>query len=500
MVNVASLSPAQGRLRVDADDAPDFRLRAVLAGRATIDVGDEGPGVRFIQQILRRLGSGIEADGDFGPKTRAAVEQFQRRHSLRPTGQIDDNTLARLLARDPNRPIRLGETGVRVERVERDLARLGYLDRAEIGGAYDAETARAVRLFRRDQPELNDRTSGDVVGTPTRRELAQEVRALQHAPERGRVQRTDERVALDQRTRVAARGATPIGRGDDRRAIVSNVQRHLEAAGYDPKNTRGEFDERTEAALKAFQRRSGLPATGVVDGETWSKLRGSIILADSATSPPQARGERSDAVLQSERLLQRAGYDPGRVDGKFDLDTVRAMRRFEREHPRARDDGRIDTRELAMLKRAAENGLVRPIAARLTPGSEFGLQDAEGAPANDGRRYHAGKDWFAPGGTAVRSPVSGEIVEVKPSRGNSGQIFGGVVKVRGEDGKVWVFRHVDPTGVREGQRVGAGDLLARVTDWTGGPDHAHIELWRTLRGGYDFENMIDPMDYLKKFL
>ncbi|HXH58556.1 M23 family metallopeptidase [Iamia sp.] len=148
----------------------------------------------------------------------------------------------------------------------------------------------------------------------------------------------------------------------------------------------------------------------------------------------------------------------------------------------------------------SRGGLVKPLATKLTSTSEFRVPDAEGAPDNNGNRYHAGKDWFAPPGTAVRAPIAGKVVEVTPSRGNSGQIFGGVVKVQGANGRVWVFRHVDPTGVKEGQRVDAGDRVAKITNWTGGPDHVHIEHWKTLGGGYNMGNMLDPMVALKRFL
>ncbi len=143
--------------------------------------------------------------------------------------------------------------------------------------------------------------------------------------------------------------------------------------------------------------------------------------------------------------------------------------------------------------------LVKPVDAKLKPGSEFGNADPEGARDARGGRHHAGKDWFAPAGTAVRAPVDGKIVEVRPSTDRSGQVFGGTVKVEASDGKVWVFRHVDPANLRVGQKVDAGTQIARVTDWTGGPDHTHIELWKTLAGGYKYENMIDPMSVLKRF-
>lgn len=91
----------------------------------------------------------------------------------------------------------------------------------------------------------------------------------------------------------------------------------------------------------------------------------------------------------------------------------------------------------------------------------------------------------------VRSPVAGEVVEVRPSRGNTGQIFGGVVKIQDADGRVFVCRHVEPR-VDEGEKLLAGTTIATVTNWRDGSDHVHLEVWRSLRGGYHLENMIDP--------
>jgi murein DD-endopeptidase MepM/ murein hydrolase activator NlpD len=144
-----------------------------------------------------------------------------------------------------------------------------------------------------------------------------------------------------------------------------------------------------------------------------------------------------------------------------------------------------------------KRGIVRPLSSDPKRWSEFRVPDAEGARADDGSRYHAAKDWFAPGGSPVRSPVAGKIVEVEPSHDVTGQVFGGKVKIQAADGKVWVFRHVDPRPrVTLGRRVKAGEVVASVSRWRDGPPHTHIELWKTLQGGYDFENMIDPMKFL----
>jgi murein DD-endopeptidase MepM/ murein hydrolase activator NlpD len=163
-------------------------------------------------------------------------------------------------------------------------------------------------------------------------------------------------------------------------------------------------------------------------------------------------------------------------------------------HPELRNQTQID-RAKKRQKLLGDNGVVPPLSTPPGSHSEFSLQDAEGAPANNGRRYHAAKDWFAAGGSRVSAPVAGVVVEAKPSRGNSGQVFGGVVKIQAAgDKKVWVFRHVDPQ-VRLHEPVTPGERIAKVTKWRDGPSHAHIEIWKKFNVGYDYENMIDPMRY-----
>ena len=77
-----------------------------------------------------------------------------------------------------------------------------------------------------------------------------------------------------------------------------------------------------------------------------------------------------------------------------------------------------------------------------------------------------------------------------------GQVFGGTVKIENAAGRVWVMRHVQPR-VDVGQRVDAGQLIATVVPWRSGPPHVHIELWKSLGGGYRLENMIDPVTVLR---
>lgn len=159
-------------------------------------------------------------------------------------------------------------------------------------------------------------------------------------------------------------------------------------------------------------------------------------------------------------------------------------------------------RERAVKRRhlPAPGGVVRPLASNPGPTSEFEFVEKQGAPGNDGRRHHGAKDWFAPGFSPVKAPVSGKIIETRPSLIDVGQVFGGTVKIHAADNKVWVFRHVIPQ-VSVGQQVRAGKVVAKVTNWKSGPPHAHIEVWKTPNGGrQDFENMIDPMTFFRRFV
>lgn len=123
----------------------------------------------------------------------------------------------------------------------------------------------------------------------------------------------------------------------------------------------------------------------------------------------------------------------------------------------------------------------------------FSIVDAEGAPSADGRRYHSAVDWFAPGGTTVVSPVDGMLAGVTQSTTMVGQVFGGVVRIRDGAGRVWVMRHVDPKPYLPA-RIAAGESIGKVTPWRDGAPHLHMEIWKTLAGGYQHENMIDPRD------
>ena len=54
---------------------------------------------------------------------------------------------------------------------------------------------------------------------------------------------------------------------------VTDVQRALEKAGFDPGRVDGKIGKKTKAAIKAFQRAHNLKADGVIGEKTWKTLQ-----------------------------------------------------------------------------------------------------------------------------------------------------------------------------------------------------------------------------------
>ncbi|GGU57806.1 transglycosylase family protein [Streptomyces lavendofoliae] len=103
--------------------------------------------------------------------------------------------------------------------------------------------------------------------------------------------------------------------------------------------------------------------------------------------------------------------------------------------------------------------------------------------------YHTGVDFAVPTGTSVRAVASGRVVSA-----GWGGAYGYQVVIRHEDGKYSQYAHLSALTVREGQRVGAGQRIARSgsTGNSTGP-HLHFEV----RTGPGYGSDIDPLAYLR---
>ncbi|GAA0902618.1 peptidoglycan-binding protein [Streptomyces thermoalcalitolerans] len=98
------------------------------------------------------------------------------------------------------------------------------------------------------------------------------------------------------------------------------VQYLLRHHGYDVP-VDGRFDARTEAAVKALQRREHLPQDGKVGRKTWPLLVVELRV-----------GDKGDAVMALQSLLDNVGQGGTAVTGTFGHDTLEDLRHFQQVH------------------------------------------------------------------------------------------------------------------------------------------------------------------------
>ncbi len=123
----------------------------------------------------------------------------------------------------------------------------------------------------------------------------------------------------------------------------------------------------------------------------------------------------------------------------------------------------------------AEGGLAIPVAG-IKPQQLF---DSWGDSRGGGSRRHNAIDIMAPRGTPVVAAAPGRVEKLFDSRNGGRTIY-----VRSEDGRtVHYYAHLDQyrAGLREGQRVRAGDVIGRVgSTGSASPEgpHLHFEVKR----------------------
>lgn len=181
--------------------------------------------------------------------------------------------------------LRRGDRGQAVRDLQTRLAALGFaIDPAELG-EFGPSTERAVREFQQRRQLLVD----GVVGDDTWQDLVEAGYTL-----------GDRTLYLHY----------PYYRGDD----VRELQRALNVLGFDAGREDGIFGERTDRAVREFQRNVGLTPDGIVGATTIQALRR---LRPVAPGPGRATVREIEALRRLSASLQgaRIAVDPGHGPG-----------------------------------------------------------------------------------------------------------------------------------------------------------------------------------------
>ena len=127
-----------------------------VANETTLRQGSRGESVRQLQTQLQDMGAPIAADGIFGPKTKAAVRDFQSRQGLQVDGIVGPQTMSRLSGAGANQVVDRMEarpTGAGAPRAPR-----GVEPRASVG--------RLRRGLAAEQGAQTQRTTNNVQAQP----------------------------------------------------------------------------------------------------------------------------------------------------------------------------------------------------------------------------------------------------------------------------------------------------------------------------------------------
>lgn len=312
--------------------------------------GMSGDAVKTLQTRLRELGYyNGSLLGNFGELTEAALMDFQQAAGLTRSGVLDKATYDILYSTDaPYKDydendfteLRPGDQGSDVKRLQTRLKELGYLA-GDVDGAYGAATAAAISAF---QQQAGLEVTG-VADVATQQQLFMDGAVGPNASA----------------TPTATPAATPVAteyptlKTGSVGTQVKELQRRLIELGYLNDKADGAYGAKTATAVKSFQIKLGLSATGIADSQTQIELyRADAPSKDStaqvtplptatptpgATLDPSATptsyrtlkvGSTGEDVRMLKQRLSELGYYEGTIDDTYDSATQDAVKSFQK--------------------------------------------------------------------------------------------------------------------------------------------------------------------------
>ena len=145
---------------------------------------------------------------------------------------------------------------------------------------------------------------------------------------------------------------------------IRAIQRELSQQGYEPGTADGVAGLATRAAAMAFERDQGLPVTGDLTELLLQRLLLGVPPIERAVDSVAATGGNAERVVRGvQETLSTLGYAPGTPDGRFSVDTERAIREFELDNG-MKPSGRISGPLIARLAKRSGQGVAPVVAGR----------------------------------------------------------------------------------------------------------------------------------------
>ncbi len=232
-----------------------------------------------------------------------------------------------------------GSSGQNVKSLQQQLKNLGYYT-GSVDGVFGAGTTNAVKEFQKVNGLNADGKAGkytlDKIKSSTAKKKPTATAKVTAKPT-AKVTATPRPTATPNLTKE-----TYFRIGDSGKS-VSQLQDRLIQLGYLTGTSDGKFDSRTDEAIKAFQKRSGLWDDGVAGPDTQRALysqgakKANNAVAHIGTLRP---GDKNDGVRSMQKELALLGYlKSSQADGAYGDTTKSAVTHFQRMNNLSPIDG-----------------------------------------------------------------------------------------------------------------------------------------------------------------
>ena len=339
--------------KVGTFTAAERKASASNSDSTYIKLNSSGTAVKDLQTKLQKLGFyTAELTGNCGPKTVAAIKAFQEKNGLTADGVAGPATLAKVDAAynalgssssssassSSSSGLKLNSTGKEVSALQTDLTTLGYYW-AQITGNFGEKTETAVKRFQ----EENGLTVDGVAGKKTLDAIAAAVAAKGGSSAGSTTSTTGSVLKLN------SQGTK-----------VSQLQTDLKQLGYYYAEITGNFGEKTQAAVKEFQKRNGLTADGIAGANTLAaiaaaveKAGGSVSGSTGSSGSGLKLGSTGKEVGDLQENLTTLGFYYGDITNHFGTLTQTAVKRFQKSRGLTQD-GVAGAKTLAAIASAVE--------------------------------------------------------------------------------------------------------------------------------------------------
>ena len=300
----------------------------------TLKAGSTGTEVKALQERLKELGYyKYTCDSSYGTRTVEAVKAFQKNNGLTQDGVAGATTLKKLNSSSAvgandktssdkeetkdDGTLKAGSTGTEVKALQERLKELGYY-KYTCDSSYGTRTVEAVKAFQKK----NGLTADGVAGPATLKKL-----------------NSSSAVGANDKTSSDKEETKDDGtlKSGSKGTAVKELQERLKELGYYSYGCDGDFGERTVTAVKAFQKKNGLIADGIVGATTLKKLNSDSAVnaqgkttVELKTSQTLQSGDSGAQVKALQTRLKELGYYTNTVDSDYGYRTSQAVSDFQR--------------------------------------------------------------------------------------------------------------------------------------------------------------------------